>query len=34
MPAVRLFVVAVKADILVAEFKNYNIYIAGVQETK
>jgi len=30
MPAVRLFVV----DILVAELKNYNIHIAGIQETK
>ena len=34
MPAVRLFVVAVKVDILVAELKNYNIYIAGIQEIK
>jgi len=34
MPAVLLFVVAVKVDILVAELKNYNIYIAGIQETK
>ena len=30
MPTVRLFVV----DILVAELKNYNIHIAGIQETK
>ena len=34
MPAVRLFVVAVKVDILVAELKSHNIYITGVQETK
>ena len=34
MPALRLFVVAVKIGSLVAELKNYNIYIAGIQEMK
>ena len=29
MPAVHLFVVAVKVDILDSELRNYNIYIAG-----
>jgi len=31
MPAVHLFVVAVKVDTLVAELKNCNIYIAGIR---
>ena len=34
MPAVRLFVVAVKVEILITKLKNYNIHIAGIQETK
>ena len=34
MSAVRLFVVAVKVDILIAKLKNYNFYITGIQETK
>jgi len=34
MSALCLFLVAVKIGILVAKLKNYNIYIAGIQETK
>ena len=34
MPVLRHFIVAVKVGILVAELKNYNIYIASIQETK
>ena len=34
MSALHLFVVAVKVGILVAELKNFNIYIAGIQETE
>ena len=34
MPAVCLFVAAVKVDSLVAELKSYNIHIGSIQETK
>ena len=34
MPALCLFLVAFKVGILVAELKDYNIYIADIQETK